>query len=94
MATGPLVLLVGDSVPETGAVSGEPPVALRASGSGGAPLLDKWWAALDAAGLADPSSVFVATNASYYKFFEFWAIGKGLALPHVINSGRSVGDAR
>jgi hypothetical protein len=93
MATGPLVLLVGVSTPEAGAVSSEPPVALRAGGDG-TPLLDKWWAALDAAGLADPASVFVATNASYYKFFEFWAIGKGLALPHVINSGRSVGDAR
>lgn len=52
------------------------------------------WSCLSAAGMAQPSRVYIATNASYYKHFEFWALGKGVALQHVINSGRSVGDAR
>lgn len=44
--------------------------------------------------MAQPARVYIATNASFYKHFEFWALGKGIALQHVINSGRSVGDAR
>jgi hypothetical protein len=38
--------------------------------------------------------VYVATNATYYKYFENWAVGKGLALSHVVNSGRTLGDNR
>lgn len=30
----------------------------------------------------------------YYKYFEHWSFGKGLELLHIINSGRSLGDAR
>ena len=52
------------------------------------------WRVLGAAGLDDPALAYVVTNAAHYKAFEFWAFGRGLALPHVINSGRSVGDAR
>lgn len=54
------------------------------------------WAALTAAGLASSPAddVLVATNAAYYKAFEHWAFGKGVPVAHVVNSGRSVGDAR
>lgn len=58
------------------------------------PLAPRRWRALSAAGLGDPAAAYVITNAACYKAFEFWAFGRGLALPHVINSGRSVGDAR
>jgi hypothetical protein len=52
------------------------------------------WEALSAAGYAAPENVYVATNALYYKFFEFWSFGKGLAINHIVNSGRSLGDSR
>lgn len=38
--------------------------------------------------------MYVATNAQYYKFFEFWALSKGISISHIVNSGRSLGDCR
>lgn len=52
------------------------------------------WRLLDAAGYADTALTYVATNAESYKYFEHWAFGRGIALPHIINSGRSLGDNR
>jgi hypothetical protein len=46
------------------------------------------------AGLNLQTHVYVATNATYYKYFENWALGKGLPLSHVVNSGRSLADNR
>lgn len=46
------------------------------------------------AGFDSPARVFVVTNAVFYKAFEFWSLGKGLDVSHVINSGRTIGDAR
>jgi hypothetical protein len=57
------------------------------------PLLCRW-RRLSAVGCANPSSVYVATNAYYYKYFEVWAFSKGIELRHVVNSGRSLGDNR
>lgn len=51
------------------------------------------WAALSGVG-AGADNVYVVTNATTYKFAEFWAVGKGLTVHNVINTGRSVGDAR
>jgi hypothetical protein len=52
------------------------------------------WKALEDASIADAALTYVATNAFYYKYFEVWGFGKGMALPHIINSGRSLGDNR
>ena len=52
------------------------------------------WASLHSAGFASAERVFVVTNAVFYKAFEFWALGKGLDVSHVINTGRTLGDAR
>jgi hypothetical protein len=45
-------------------------------------------------GINMATHVYVATNAQYYKWFEFWAFGKGILTNHIINSGRSLGDTR
>jgi hypothetical protein len=52
------------------------------------------WRRLQSSGLADPALTFCATNAAYYKYFEYWSFGKALPLPHIMNSGRSLGDNR
>jgi hypothetical protein len=52
------------------------------------------WNALASCSLADPASVYVGSNALFYKFFEHWSIGKGVGISHIVNSGRSLGDAR
>lgn len=59
-----------------------------------APPVPARWASLHGAGFASPERVFVVTNAVFYKAFEFWALGKGLDVSHVINTGRTLGDAR
>ncbi len=38
--------------------------------------------------------MYIASNAIHYKYFEHWAFGKGIEISHVLNSGRSIGDAR
>lgn len=54
------------------------------------------WDTLATAGLNLTTHIFVATNASNYKSFEFWALGKGIPISHIVNSGAStaLGDAR
>ncbi len=49
---------------------------------------------MKSAGLHLQTHVYVATNAADYKSFEFWALGKGLRIDHIINSGKSLGDTR
>lgn len=46
------------------------------------------------ASIWDPARTLLATNAEYYKFFEYWGFGKGIPLTQMINSGRSLGDNR
>jgi hypothetical protein len=36
----------------------------------------------------------MATNAQFYKYFEYEAFGRGVPLRHIVNSGRSLGDNR
>lgn len=60
----------------------------------GKPLIEHWWECLTSAGYASTTHVFVATNAVHYKYFEFWALGKGIPIAHIINTGRSLGDTR
>jgi glucuronokinase len=45
-------------------------------------------------GELDLSSTFVASNATYYKYFEFWSLGHGIPLSNIVNSGRTLADAR
>jgi hypothetical protein len=52
------------------------------------------WDALAAAGWADPSDVYIATNALFYKYLEHWGFSKGVHVSHIVNSGRTLGDAR
>ena len=40
------------------------------------------------------NDLYIATNALFYKYFEHWGFGKGIDVSHIINSGRSIGDAR
>lgn len=49
---------------------------------------------LAAASIWDPARTLLTTNAEYYKFFEYWGFGKGVALSQMVNSGRSLGDNR
>ena len=55
------------------------------------------WSLLRGCGLdgADAAaSTYLATNALYYKYFEYEAFGRGVPLAHIVNSGRSLGDNR
>jgi hypothetical protein len=49
---------------------------------------------LESSNLWDPESCYLATNAQFYKPFEYWAFGAGIALRNMVNSGRSLGDNR
>jgi hypothetical protein len=90
MACAPAIIFVTTSVPQQRLRAAAPPHALAGSPSS----MDGWWSALSSHGLLDPSSVFFACNAQYYKYFEYEAFGRGVPLSNVINSGRSLGDSR
>ena len=45
-------------------------------------------------GLLDPSRVFLASNAQFYKYFEYESFGRSIPVRQIVNSGRSLGDNR
>ena len=86
----PLVVLVAESFPPGDA--SVQPIALQSYNN--TSLLDHWWHSLSAHSLFNPARVYIVTNAIYYKAIEFWSIGRGLDVSHVVNTGCSLGDAR
>lgn len=60
-------------------------------------LFCRWNAIVSALGGSagvSTDDVYLTTNALFYKYFEHWGFGKGIDVSHIINSGRSIGDAR
>ena len=88
MAALPAVIIVTSTRTQHRDDIATPPSALGGSPSS----MDCWWSALSAHGLLDPASVYLACNANNYKYFEYEAWGKGVPLPNIINSGRSLGE--
>ena len=89
-SSSPLIVLVAQSFPpEEASIH---PLALQSLH--GSALIEHWWHSLASIGHADPARVFVVTNAVYYKALEFWSLGKGLDISHVVNTGSTLGDAR
>ena len=88
------VVFVTSSQPQPRLGDGAPPLGLDVCGATGATCMELWWAQLDACQISAAESVYLATNAQFYKYFEYEAFGRGVPLPRIVNSGRSLGDNR
>ena len=44
--------------------------------------------------MLDPSRIYLACNAQFYKYFEYESFGRSIPVRQIVNSGRSLGDNR